>query len=319
MKKYIILIVALLLLQSVYAEQMIIDDIRVYVNENRQTNVDKDGGDIEDVRPNDVVEFRVDIKNGNSDEALDDVLVFAEIIDIDDGRDLENDLNRFTLRKGESERKVLTFTIPEDSEDDDYDVNLIIRGINTNNTEETYNVSYILEVITSVADTFNIRDAISNISNYCQTSNTNVEYVKSKIDSVIGPGAALESCQNEVSSAKQDSQNSQRSYEEKVREYDKIKSDWDKCDADYQSLKDDYSQCSFRLSNATEEANNIRLQASKSNSNTKMMIVIGLLVVGGLYWYRNNKGKTRIPGFKDHSMSDSRIDHQLGSKFGGSG
>jgi len=82
-------------------------------------------GDTADIQPDSTLEIEVEVENTGSVD-FEDVDIVATIYDLD-GDDLEEDVE-FELREGRKQEKTLTFSIPENLDEDGYDLNIEIEA-----------------------------------------------------------------------------------------------------------------------------------------------------------------------------------------------
>lgn len=283
MKKILLLLLIFIVPNFAFAEYLEVEQIKIYNNENRVSNVDKDGGNIEDIRPGDFLEFRIDLIN-NDDQNLEDVLIFVEIKDIDDGYDIEKDLSEFNMRPGEDLRKTITLTIPDNAEDDDYDIEIKIRAITYNSTEETVNVSYNLEIIRKKSDNFDLEDTLKNISLICQENILSNEEFKTII---------IENTGSLGSVIKTNEENNQ------------LNNDLKKCIGDLETIQSSITLKNNELNNKTKELdicknqqqnkqnqiNNLQEEQEKSSNNNSLYFFLAIGGAAAIYFYWKNKDK----------------------------
>lgn len=105
-----------------------ITDFDAYVDGDSQKNLEN-GDKIKDVKPGSELKLNIQVKNMFDDDIdIDDIVVTAEIREIDDGDDLEEESDEFDLEAGDKERKTLVFDIPDDAEEDDYVLDITVEG-----------------------------------------------------------------------------------------------------------------------------------------------------------------------------------------------
>ena len=124
-----------------------ITEVKVYVDGKRESSADEDGGDI-DAEPGDELEFKITLENTYEfDENIEIENIEAEItiIDIDDGSDLDDNVNFKDLEFEEDERETISITIPLVLEDDDYKIELKITG-ETDDLEQETIINYDLNI-----------------------------------------------------------------------------------------------------------------------------------------------------------------------------
>lgn len=287
MKKIILLLTMLIILSTMsYANYLTIENIKVYHNEVRVREADANGGDIEDVRANDYLEFRIDLKN-NDNHSLDDILVFGEIEDIDDGTDMDKDLSEFDMRPGEELRKIISFTIPSDAEEDEYPLNIILRAITDNGTEETFEANYYIDVIKKKETLFDLEQSLANLTGYCKTISEDNTAVKTKVQDIVD-SAIIEN------------------------ERDSCRTERDLCITQRGEVDEQFDECEINLENATRdvrilqgdifvkdgEIRNLKDEAERKEKDKETLIFIGILCggAGAIWWYKKKQlGGGKVP------------------------
>ncbi|MBW2980988.1 lamin tail domain-containing protein [Candidatus Woesearchaeota archaeon] len=106
-----------------------ITDLDVKVGGESDKNLN-DGDKIdEDAKPGSELEFSIKVENMFTDNTeIDDVRVTVEILDIDDGDDIEEDSKDFSLDDGEDEKVTLSLSVPLLVEENTYDVVITVEG-----------------------------------------------------------------------------------------------------------------------------------------------------------------------------------------------
>jgi len=123
-------------------------DVKVYVDGKKQSDADEDGGDIEAI-PGSEIRFKIKVENVFTfDDGLEIDDIEAEVIieDIDDGRDLDENTNFNNLDVDEDDEDEIEITIPLILDDDEYDVELIITGRDSNGVNQEIIINYDLEI-----------------------------------------------------------------------------------------------------------------------------------------------------------------------------
>lgn len=294
----------LLCIPAVMADLQI-DNIRAYVNEQRVTGLDRFGGNIEDVNPQDIVEIRIDITNNDVNNSLNNIKVYGEIVDILNGNDYKIDLNNFNLRSMESERKILTFTIPTYAEDDVYELNIKIRGIDYNNTELWFNMSYDLDIITlsTTNQAFDMRAMLANISIYCQQANNGSIYVKDKIDQSL---TELSSCKANLAEANSKINNLNQEIHEKDGKINNLTSTVD-------TKTNELTVCNNNFNTQMQKCESDLKTSQDGAKNFQMMVlIVGLGILGAWAFYKNRNKINPFKGGPDYKPSGTTTLGNLG-------
>ncbi len=112
-----------------------ISDIDAYVDEKKDSKIDETGGKIDDVLPGSTIKLIIKVANDHEDNIeIKDIVVSTTLYDID-GKDIEEESDEFDLESGKSEKITLTFDIPYDVEEDDYELDVKVEGEDENGIE----------------------------------------------------------------------------------------------------------------------------------------------------------------------------------------
>jgi len=123
-----------------------IEDIDAYVDGNKDSGADENGGKIDNVLPGSTIKLNIKIKNDHEkDIKIEDITVTGTLADIEGG-DIEEESDGFDLKAGKSEEVTLSFTIPLDAEEDDYELELSVEGEDENGAEYSSSVKLKVEI-----------------------------------------------------------------------------------------------------------------------------------------------------------------------------
>ena len=93
---------------------------------------DLDDGGSADIEPGTSVDVEVEVENIGSED-MEDIEVEVRILDIRDGnRDIEEDADEFDLDAGDEETATVGVNIPDDLDEDSYDLIIEVRGVDDN-------------------------------------------------------------------------------------------------------------------------------------------------------------------------------------------
>ncbi|MDP7457292.1 MAG: hypothetical protein QGH47_01065 [Candidatus Woesearchaeota archaeon] len=155
--------------------RLIIEDVEVDVGDDTDSNVN-DGETIsKKAEPGDEVKFTVDIRNGfskASDIDLEDVIITITIEDIDDSDDLEEESDEFDIDAGDNEDEVITFQIPEDAEEDTYDVIIEVEADDSDGNNHETQIEVKLRVDRERHKLIIQRSTLENNINTCKRTNS---------------------------------------------------------------------------------------------------------------------------------------------------
>lgn len=163
--KYQLLIVLMLLVPIAFAN-VEIDRIKVYVEDEAVDTADEDGGNIK-VNRNDLIEMVLTIQNNYNESAT--IKYRGYIEDIDDGNDIEKELDLYDVESNDDRSKTLTFIIPDDAKIDEYNMYLKIEYNTTftnGNFERSFDVK-VLEPDESALEIFQFESSFNNLTSVC--------------------------------------------------------------------------------------------------------------------------------------------------------
>lgn len=126
------------ILTSVYAQEskLVITDIDVYVDGNKDSSIDKNGGTIDDVKPGSELLLKIKISNLYSTKTeieIENIAVEATIFDINNGKNIYKYENDFDLDAGDDEKIIFQFRIPYEVDEKEYLLNIKAQGIDDAN------------------------------------------------------------------------------------------------------------------------------------------------------------------------------------------
>ena len=151
MKKLLLitLMIILVLATAVHADgELLIDDAEVNVDGDKDKNADENGGTIE-VKPGSNIEIEIKLKNTferDSDIEINDIEIIGTLFDIDDGDDIEVEIDEFDLDVRDSEKVTLEFEVPLVVEEDMFELLIEIRAEDDNGTDYDIQIDYDVDV-----------------------------------------------------------------------------------------------------------------------------------------------------------------------------
>jgi hypothetical protein len=108
-----------------------ITELKAYVDGDKDSGVDEDGGRIDDVKPGSEVKIDLEISNlysRSEDIEIENIEAVATIFDIDDGDEMEEESDELEINADDEEKVELIFNIPLDVEEDTYDMTIELIG-----------------------------------------------------------------------------------------------------------------------------------------------------------------------------------------------
>jgi hypothetical protein len=129
--------------------KLLIDRVDVKVDDRWDRNV-KEGDTISrEAEPGSTVDFKIKFRNNYTDEEnlrIEDVTATVTIEGIDDGEDIDEESNEFSIREDDDKTVTVKFEIPIEVEEDTYTVTIEAEGEDENGTEQSVVMSLELEV-----------------------------------------------------------------------------------------------------------------------------------------------------------------------------
>lgn len=122
---------------------------KIYVDGEKQSESKTRGGKIIDVFPESKVELKIELENlyhSSTDIEIRDVSIEATIEEIDDGEDIEEDVNEFDLDADRKTTKELVFTIPLEVEAKDRLLRIEVKAKDDAGIKYEIEFTYDLEV-----------------------------------------------------------------------------------------------------------------------------------------------------------------------------
>lgn len=169
----------ILMSMNVLAHQMEIQEVRVYVDDNRELDADKSGGLIT-AYPEAQVKFQVKLKNNYLNYSINDVKMYLKIENIysnDDNINKESSL--FTLGINQERTTTISFDVPSDAGRDIFYTELkIVGSANESITEYIY---YDLEIV-KVDEETNPVKLLENFTTICSGLMNSYNYLNVTFD-----------------------------------------------------------------------------------------------------------------------------------------
>ena len=278
MKKYISLFFLMLLLPYA-AASLEVDDVRGYVNDERVTDINKDGGDF-DVEQGDSIDLVVRIKNtGNTTVQA---KFTGTIKDIDDNLDITKTQDFFDIEANNDRSKTLSFVIPSNARRDEYELELKVTNSSSDSIKMIdYNVIVENQASDATSDTSSINEIseiVGNLTASCRlivdTTNTCFGYVeKSK------------TCSDELSTVKEE----RGTFKTQADDCAGTKAELERQKVSLENDKSNMISLS-RCNNQTATAVINTREESDDKFNQTLLMIGGAALI---YWYYNKRKKEK--------------------------
>ena len=269
---YIVLCIALI--QTVSAFEL--TDIRGYVNNDRVSSVDSDGGGEFKVIPKDTVDVITEINNEQNLTL--NVKLRGTIEGIDNGNDIVEEQVYYTIPAVDSKSKLLTFSIPAAATAKNYNLKLRIT-YNYNGTEVIVDKSYDL-VVKDSDSTLDISTSFKNLTDTCQSMVGTINSCFGYINQSTALQSTLATCSTEKGAIQENA--------------DTCTASLNTCYTDKTDIQNINQQLTTQVSTMIllSECNNItatKVKQSEDSKNQFLMFIVG--GAGAFWFYTNNKKK----------------------------
>lgn len=284
MKIYLILVLMLCMLPIALAD-MTVESVKVYVNDERASDVDASGGDI-DVVPKDILDMNVRVYNHENSTMR---FKFVGRIDSITGDDLEKVQDWFDVDANSEKSKTLSFTIPDTAKRDSYDMLLRIDYRFNNGTEYRKDIDYTVYVKTATAEepTINLEASFSNLTGTCSQ-------VISSMGNCLDYLGKYTECSSSLTSVSE----SRGTFETKSTE---CSANLEACRSEKASADSARTSCeSQKSSMITQDSCNTQINDAKSKNNS-FLWVVGIVGVIGFWLYKNRK-KDSVGDYMHHEI-----------------
>lgn len=127
--------------------KFIISNVEVKIDKKKDKSVNNKEKISKEAEPGSRVKFYVEVENlftREEDIGIENVEITVIIENIDDGDDLEEEANDFDLKAGRKKRKKISFDIPYEVDEDNYDVIINVLAEDENNTD--YEIEWNIEL-----------------------------------------------------------------------------------------------------------------------------------------------------------------------------
>lgn len=283
--KYIL--VFLLLLPISYAD-LELTDIRGYVDNERIPDIDEDGGDFE-VMPEDIIDLVVRLDNVGNETIQARLETIIE--NIDDGDDIVKEQDWYDIEKDDDRSKTLSFSIPSDTRNDNYDMELEIFfkfGNGTEGTVDNVDFEVIVEKEVDEEDEVTISDLLGNLTSSCgaivETTNTCFGYIEKS-----------ETCNNDLSTIAEERGTYKQKSEDCGGTLEGVKSEKAELEREKTALNSQINSMISRTDCNNQTATAVRSERNESDSKFNQTIGVGAVAaLGYWYWQKRKKEKATV-------------------------
>lgn len=304
MKQLIYVLILLVMVTSIVATDIEIQSVKFYVNDERYSGPDEDGGDI-DVNTDDTLEMVIKVQNNLVNKTQ---VKFRGVLEnINDGEDISKEINWFDVEGNDDKSKTLGWVIPSDALYDDYDLELKIYYKNRTGQEHNLEVNYnvYVEKYTEKEEEVDLKDSFDNITSMYNSVVTKYSDLSTNMEKCFNYLNISIQATSELSTCKEQRGKYNVSYNELKSSYDQYKDEIkDKLESKDNEIKDknleiNKLESTNKVMLTSTQCNNITstkvAELKKSNNTTIIwLLLIGLAIFG--FWKYNKKNK----GYLEH-------------------
>jgi outer membrane murein-binding lipoprotein Lpp len=286
MKKIILLFAVVVILATGVFAELEIDEIKFYINNEREPSADKEGGDI-DIQRGDLMEISIDVDNNEANTT--EVRYIGTIFDIDDGEDDKKTLGYFDIDAYDDKTRTLSFNIPSDAELSYYSLEIEIDYRYLNGTEGKYDIDYDLRVINDEEE-IDLRSSFDNLTNTCNSLLNSFGNFAYYINESENAKDELTTCREEMGDYKSQAEECQSTIEG-------VKEERDECtgttvpdlNRQIESLQNkvDTMITSKECEKITEEK--VKEKVDEAKGESQQFLFFALAIGIGIWWWQNNK------------------------------
>lgn len=284
MNKLTILLLTMLLIIPIAFAKLELTDVRVYIDNERYIDANKDGGDIK-VNQEDILELMVDLNNNVNTTTS--VKLNGILENIDDGNDITKTLDWYDISANDDRTKTLSFLIPSDAIKDSYNLKLTINYKYSNGTEEKFDVRWDVIVQSTVASSeINLKEVVGNLSIICSN-------VITKMSESFAYMGKYDNCTTELSTCKEDRGTYKSQSDEFERTKNLCETDKQACQQDLKEKDDKMVQMISKSDCKTQTDDTVKIEVTKAEkSKDKTFMGIGAIAGAGalLYYWKKKKG-----------------------------
>lgn len=278
MKLLYIIGIVLLMVPLVHA-QLEIKSIKAYIDDQRDTSVDEDGGTM-DAKPDSILELTVQVDNKENKTTK--VRYTAVLESIDDGDDIEKKQNWFDVPADDDKAKVLSFSIPTDAREDDYVLELLVEYEFDNGTDGDYTVEFevrVREEKVGEEKDINLAESFNNLTLLCGN-------IISNIDGAFGYIEKYSTCSDELSTVKEERGKLDSDYTNCNQNLDVCRSEKQDIDNEKNNLQNQISGMITRTD--AEQEKTVAVDKAKSEKD-QIIFGVGILGVVVFVWQTKRK------------------------------
>lgn len=254
---------------------LIITDFDVKVDGLSSRNLDY-GEEISRIaNPDSDVILQIEFKNNHTSLEMTDIEVVATIDDLD----LEKDASKFDLSYGKDKNIEITFTIPSDAEDRDYEILVEAEG-KLNST--VHRVEYILDLVVELpseetmpsSTKSSLQESIDNLNTVVDELNKKTNYFEPYTQCT----ADLNACNGEKATK-----------DTEIATFKDYKAKFENCDNEKTSLNTQINSLYIENKNLEINKTSITKDAQHEKNTRTYLIVAGVILIAVIGWWQRKR------------------------------
>jgi len=259
-----------------------VDQVKAYVNNDRVSGFDEDGGDVDLNRGDDL---EIQILMENTENTTTQAKIKGILNNINEGDDITKEFEWFDVEADNDKQKTLTFNIPTEARIDNYDLDIEIIYKFSNGTEDDISLEYVVYVREEgTSEDIDLKSTLASLADNCSAMVIGLDTCFGYISGFQNKTGELSTCKEERGVCQTDIDNTRQNYDECNQERNQLKID----NQNLENMK--------KAMYTVQQCNNITItQVEKEKKSLNNMY--GMIVGGGvIFWFfsKNKKKKETV-------------------------
>jgi len=174
----------------VCAADMEITEVKAYVNDDRQSSVDEDGGNMY-IEPYDAVNYIVTVENYLNVSGK--IKLKLTVNNIDNGNDIIKELDWSDIDSEDDKSKILSFVVPEDVDYDNFNIDIRLT-YKFNDTEYVTTLNDYEVTVRKSTSSINLEESFNNLTLQCTKVTAGLDTCFGYINGTQGLNNDLSTC-----------------------------------------------------------------------------------------------------------------------------
>lgn len=297
MRKIILFFIFLLMVQFTLADNeygkiisgnnLLITDVDVTVDDKTSRNLEYGDEITKRAYQSSKLEFKVEVTNNHTSLDMTDVEMVIEIDDLE----LDDSTGEVDIGETDDKKLSLSFTIPSDADEDEYDVLIEVRG-ELNNTLHKVEYKLIIDV-NELEEDITDTERVS-IINQIKSLNSSINKVTEEIGSYFNPYteciSKLSSCESKLPEK-----------EKQITTYKTFEGKYTGCTSELDIEKNKNFECLGNIKGLKNNETNIITEMTKQRQSYQW-VILGVALIGVLAFWQKDR-LTRIKGESEEEVT----------------